>query len=402
MYAPKPGRGFTSRYHEAVASRSGSWNYSDGSYGGSLSRSAIYRDSFCTVPVRTSNKVSVTPKGIWKPCAPYRIGMILERQTSGSASFSTNKGKPSEQWQGQPALGNQRILGPFVAPDGTPNGIPINSLNRLNTELLNRIGSRKASYGEAIAEGQKTARHLAGTFSQLAHAALAAKRKDFRGVAKALGLRSGGRNPAKSWLEYQYAWRPLIGDIFATATLFQDGLRKRNQLMRTARVLKDYHTQSSPNHASQYRAGGNSSVRYTGVCFYRINDSSLATMSEIGLINPLEVAWAVMPYSFVIDWMIPIGNLLEAMTAAVGCDFVDGYYGVKSQSSYWTEPYISPGVWWSDPGTYRVSMRTETLSEGYARTKMTSFPMPGLYVKNPFSLSHVTSALALLTQLRRG
>lgn len=402
MYAPKPSRGYLSRYHEASASRVGSWNYSDGRYGGPLSQSATYQDSFCTIPVRTSNKISISPKGIWKPCAPYRIGLILERQTSGSASYSTSKGTPSEKWQGQPALGNQRIFGPYVAPDGTPNGIPINVLNRLNTELLNKIGSRKASYGEAIAEGQKTARHLADSFSQLARAALAARRGNFPAVAKALGLRSGGRNPASSWLEYQYAWRPLIGDIYATALLFQDGLRKKNQLMRTARVLKEYHTLSRPTHTSQFRAGGNSSVRYAAVCFYRVNDSSLATMSELGLINPLEIAWAVTPHSFVIDWMIPVGNLLEAMTAAIGCDFIDGYYGVKTSSSYWAEPRISPAVWWSDPGTYQVSMRTETLTEGYARTKMTNFPIPGLYVKNPFSLSHVTSALALLTQLRRG
>ena len=108
-----------------------------------------------------------------------------------------------------------------------------------------------------------------------------------------------------------------------------------------------------------------------------------------------------MPYSFVVDWFLPIGNFLEALTAPVGVDFIDGAYSISFQGRY-SNHYrpaltVGPG-WWHEPvGEFR----TDTEFNSYYREKLNSFPTPGLYFKSPFSTTHVTSAVALLRQLLR-
>jgi hypothetical protein len=48
------------------------------------------------------------------------------------------------------------------------------------------------------------------------------------------------------------------------------------------------------------------------------------TLASLGLTNLASVGWEVMPYSFVIDWAVPVGNWLNLQDADTGLEYVQG------------------------------------------------------------------------------
>lgn len=58
----------------------------------------------------------------------------------------------------------------------------------------------------------------------------------------------------------------------------------------------------------------------------------LTTASRLGLTNAPYVLWDSVPLSFVLDWVLPIGNYLNAWDATLGMKFKGAHYGIiKSQ-----------------------------------------------------------------------
>jgi hypothetical protein len=134
----------------------------------------------------------------------------------------------------------------------------------------------------------------------------------------------------------------------------------------------------------------------TGVC-YRISSPPLKSLASVGISNPLLLAWELVPYSFVVDWFLPIGNYLESLDATNGLTFESGYVTVLEKTV---------GTIFHDANTSQSGTRFYYANEMESynnircqRTVLGSFPqMPYPTFKNPLSSSHVASALALLLQ----
>lgn len=288
-----------------------------------------------------------------------------------------------------------------VFPLGMDDAIPPNMLARINTELLLKVGDRKVNYGEAIAEGRETVHMLVKSASTLLRGVLAARKGQWARLPKIFGVQKAdlrsGMSESDKWLAYQYGWAPLMSDVYDSYNLFKEGLRRSPQLLSATRSITSSSSLRFRDTVDYKAASGRLQERFTAKCFYRLRDSDIDAFHRLGLINPLEVAWAVVPFSFVIDWFLPVGSVLEALTARVGVSFVDGYYGTRRESIVLVDP-----IWdsWTEP-LYRSSTKVRTEMFCYSRSKMKSLPWPSPYVKNPFSTSHVTSALALLRQLWR-
>lgn len=110
---------------------------------------------------------------------------------------------------------------------------------------------------------------------------------------------------------------------------------------------------------------------------------------SFGLINPAVLAWELIPFSFVVDWFAPIGNTLDALDAGVGVQFLSGTR---------TDHISGQGQvqWAGNQGGLMIqTFRYKSLR----RYTYGSFPIPRFYLKNPFSGSHVATALALFRNL---
>jgi hypothetical protein len=119
---------------------------------------------------------------------------------------------------------------------------------------------------------------------------------------------------------------------------------------------------------------------------YLIKDKDLKLLSQVGISNPLLLAWELVPYSFVIDWLIPVGDYLGRLDSLNGVsDLTIG------KSVMWETDTI--GDVRSFPGAvrdYRFSTNRSTSS---------SIPIPNLAYRPSTSMTAVANGVALLRQL---
>jgi len=200
------------------------------------------------------------------------------------------------------------------------------------------------------------------------------------------------------WLEYQYGWLPLMGDIYDAHQLLQKGFREKAQIASSIRVLQDeYHLRRDYSNFLGFDEV-TSNATYVAKVFYKVDDTQLSRLGQMGLVNPASVAWELVPFSFVVDWFLPVGQYIEAMSATNGVTFIDGYYGVRCEGTYSScQPNNPPA---DQTNVSDTRLQTNAIF-GYTREKMTGFPSPALFLKSPFSTGHALNALALIQQLRK-
>jgi hypothetical protein len=120
-----------------------------------------------------------------------------------------------------------------------------------------------------------------------------------------------------------------------------------------------------------------------------IRDASLKQLSQLGITNPALLVWELIPYSFVIDWLIPVGDFLSSLDALVGVEnlLVGDSYIVKKKHK---RVYV------------RIDTKTTYVEEHYARFALIpDLSFPKLGYKPSKSLTAVANGVALLRQLRK-
>jgi len=266
------------------------------------------------------------------------------------------------------------------------------------TGALNDLAENQISLGASIAEGRQTIDMFAGLVSQFARAAYQAKRGNFSAIPNILGMSSRdiltGKFAANKWLEYQYGWKPLMSDI-------ADSQQKVHEVLLKDYILIGSKSTSAENVDSSDGSTGRrvlkSKISVKTQIKAKISNPALHSISSWGLINPVSIAWELVPFSFVVDWFMPVGNTLNAASAGVGLTFLGGSRMTKYLAEYaWTGSSLSgAGATVISPGlvvgkTYDVQ-----------RDIYHEFPRAKFYADTtPFSTPRVGNAAALLRQLR--
>lgn len=342
----------------------------------------------------------------WRPPKPYKRCVIQAYDRGGSVSGVyagkryTFTGEP-DNWTLWRNYNFNRILNYDHYPTWN-----LNDLFRANTEVLVKIKDQKVNYGEALAEARSTIAHLGKTAQTLLRCFLYARKGKWTKVLKELRIQKkhkfkAGKEVSGRWLELQFGWMPLMSDLLGTMELIQEGFRKDKYRFSTVREIKTPLTGNdvmSPVANSPLNHIEGSGVQITKVKIYsEVRSSELHTLTQIGLTDPLQVAWAIVPFSFVLDWFLPIGSFLEGLGATKGLDFVSGTrtLAVKFRGTAYTQ--LNPSVIKNQTGCFM----TDVAVEGMERVVLTAYPSPFLYYKSPFTTSHGLNALALFRQLTR-
>lgn len=277
----------------------------------------------------------------------------------------------------------------------------------------NKLKDMRVDLGTAFAERNATARMLGDTARRMADAARSLRRGEFRNAARALGIKGDvgkprGSNWTNHWLQLQYGWKPLLSDIYGSADALSK--RERSDWRVTAKAYRSTERRVvynrlpgfSPSTGLPTNSDGFYGVAVTrqGV-FTRIDavpDNDLTmSLTSLGVTNPLNVAWELVPYSFVVDWVLPIGSWLSSLDAMLG--YTSAYTSVSTRSeTIWTDtgasadkgsPYTFVRNDWF--GTKRLFELRRTAQAG---VPVAAFPRP----KDPRSLGHMANGLSLLAQ----
>lgn len=406
-WTPASGR----RNNEVTTMSTPKWNYNNGTgtqgvdtyvnytrtRGGTITPNYLKRKKANTLPI---NAYSMSTE------FTYDGGRVTDAWSDNNPSCSTSGGAYQLQW-GSSAYGS--------APSGLL-AVSTSLENRAIKKLQGKTGP-SSNIAQDLWQVSQLTRMIGDTTTRLAASMRSLKKGDLPQAISSLWHTSTPRfnkrhppNPANSladnWLALQYGWKPLLSDIHGLMDSIAR-LQLASVVVYTARSSAHYDEQKvnymtlgtpgSPRIGAQITTS-TVDVRY-GIR-YQIDNHLKAFLAQTGFTNPINLAWEVLPYSFVVDWFIPIGPYLESLTAWDGLVFLDGWKStLRRTHTIWNVAY-SGKQYLLDPNDHQMISyigNCARVTTEYARVKLTAFP--GLSIpsfKNPVSGQHAANGLALL------
>lgn len=185
---------------------------------------------------------------------------------------------------------------------------------RLLAKLAEVVRGHSFDLGINIAEGRKTYEQILGNLASIGKSLVALKHGQIGDAFHHLGVPEKGwrRLRAKDisgrWLEMQYGWLPLVSQSFeagkalAAATgprvlTFSASIAQRRATYDGSQIPFLYSYPVNVSYSKRIKA-----ELYEDISLNR----------SLGLVDPLAIAWEVVPYSFVVDWFLPVGTYLSA------------------------------------------------------------------------------------------
>lgn len=356
----------------------------------SFSRSFI---GSTTVGYRAKQKVGVLIPTL--PCTDT----ILKREAVPTTSFEY--GKIAGQQVLTKIYSNRYAVRGAILPSWTGES----SLNMAWSKLRQSVMDQDLNVAVLGAEASKTSTMIYETARKLALALRALRKGNVKRVQSLLhrdlqvrdsfrkdlvrDLGVGKADIHKYWLELQYGWKPLLMDVHGAAK----ALAKTNVKHRDVfHVVKTHASSPVPfiTHFADNRVEAKGTVARTGKAWitYRIRNDGLVAANQLGLLNPALVAWELVPFSFIADWFVNIGDVLQESTAFVGLTILDSGSSTKTVTNGTTFSYDPP-----DSTRYQHTDYNRTVG---AQT------IPRLRFKsNPFSTGHILNGAALLREVTR-
>lgn len=273
----------------------------------------------------------------------------------------------------------------------------------LQGKLREAIAGSDFNMGVFLGESHQTLKLIGDSASRIYKGLKLVKRGNIVGAAYALG---GGKavkrlspraiaskTPASAWIELQYGWKPLLEDVHGAAQFLAKQLEF--PLVKTYKVQKRKRLTTTTTGGT---LGAASYGETRGQLIARLSEASVAQLS--GLLDPASVAWELLPWSFVVDWFIPIGSYLAArsLSSALTGEFVTTT--TRRVGGHFAVPKTPPGI---PPSYVYRTDRLARASRDYVdvtRTVSTSLSVPFPNLKTldkALSWQHCANAIALLT-----
>lgn len=190
---------------------------------------------------------------------------------------------------------------------------------RLLNKLAEQVRGHSFDLGVNIAEASKSYGTIVSNVRSIGSALYSLKKGRISDALRALGSgrarpRGGGIRPLRSkdlsgrWLETQYAFMPMVSQSYEAAKALEAVTKPRVLTFSVGSSTKRKTIEGSdtlPNFSMPFY------LTYTKRLRAELYES-MSTARSLGLLNPAEIAWEVVPYSFVVDWFLPIGSYISA------------------------------------------------------------------------------------------
>lgn len=303
-------------------------------------------------------------------------------------------------------------FGSFLQLSPTFTGDLNNALTEAKVKAMLDLANGKANMGETLATSKQTLNLFLDTAADLMKIARDIRRGRVYKQVKHLNVkklkalaRSGDipRSVANRWLQFWFGWKPLVSDAYGLYETFVGSMSKPALLVHgraSSKIEEDLFVEEVEDLSSSLGTTYNFLDRFRidvrcNVTARVNNADYLRTINSVGLLNPAQTAWELIPFSFVVDWFLPVGKVLEAMSAPAGLSFVGGHTTIRHirRSSATVAPSKRRG---SSPPFVEVD------SFGFKRTVLTGFPRPALYARSFHkSATRFATVAALLVQLTK-
>jgi len=295
----------------------------------------------------------------------------------------------------------------FISVDHGPfNYIPSstwedNARSMAEVKALNRLQQHAAGLGSDLVQARQAVDMFADLVKRTASLIESVRHFNPEPFLTAMGLsrkqisKSRGTSFANLWLEYSYGWKPFVSDMFEAQQAVLHWLGKNLIVKATAKAAwsGDDHF---PYGGATWKWSLKSEFRVKLLAL--VSSPLWANLNQLGLVNPAAIAWDVVPWSFVLDWFVPVQDVLQACTALVGLTPLGGF---TTNRRDWVLS-ASQVVTYDGYSGIESSGQYQEIGADFSRNAYTQFPLPSLYANpNPYSTERALNAIALVKQLQR-
>lgn len=224
-------------------------------------------------------------------------------------------------------------------------------------------------------------------------------------------------NVANYVLETKYGWMPLLSDVKSAcekiAKLVVDTpipLKIRARANGNSDSASNGYLTDPPETSASWYLFNKDKVRIQYTLRYAFTSEYLAQAASLGLTNPASVIWETVPYSFIIDWFIPVGKYLESLSAFTGLNFqscvVSAVRECESRYSHTGQPVEEVFAYWFPQGIPTQYVKRRVSSTGgvyrykfhsFLRSVLDDFPSPRLSMSSQeFTWGRAAVVAALL------
>lgn len=161
-----------------------------------------------------------------------------------------------------------------------------------------------------------------------------------------ISLRNLGKLPknlADAWLEYRYGWTPLVHDLADIQSALVKIQRGMSWIAKGHQEGDDSIVSSTGSQITtsclRYQVKTISKIQYGAYAAFRMD--AIASVQ----IDPIVTAWELIPFSFMIDWILDIGATVSALSPFANGDLVSSGYVARVQSEC---EFVNASVYYGD------------------------------------------------------
>lgn len=285
---------------------------------------------------------------------------------------------------------NTNSLYEYTRHGGVPPAMrPV--VNQAYERFKEKAIGENASIGVFAAEMQESLGMIQNRALTMYKAARALRKGDLGDMASHLGVRVKRKhkgfkprpeNAAETWLEYWFGWSPFINDFYSVGEVMTQPVPGG----KYAGTAKSPWYLSGESRVWKIHGSGSFVAKVGGEVY--LENPNQFLMQQLGLVNPAQVVWELIPFSFLVDWVTDFGSFLGSYSDFFGCSVRNAYYTTLLQfhdEHREKSPFVS--------GVSEVT--------GYAMYRKTGLyrPMPNTQITANLgqSLTRTATAVSLLT-----
>lgn len=220
-------------------------------------------------------------------------------------------------------------------------------LNEALIDALKKLKDQKFNAGVAIAEAEGLARMGKDIMDNVSNVRRALRSKDYKRAYDQFRKRNGfqswdswkekyGRSldraekastVPKSWLYYHFGFKPTVQDM---ANAQEDWFRRhavpgennfRGSVMGSAKFIVNKEFESDATIPRALQMVMKASQRMRVFLSVQLQDAFHARLAQMGATNVPEAAWNAVPYSWLVDYFVSVGDWLSVLDAGLGYQF---------------------------------------------------------------------------------
>lgn len=229
--------------------------------------------------------------------------------------------------------------------------------NRL-AEKLHDKAFNSIDLGSALfAEGKESLAMMASAADHLIRGFRHFKRGEFRKVGRLMrahpewSARTLHKEAGAKWLSYNFGWAPLV-QSFAD---FHSVMHQEAFSGEAHATVRGNYLYKDPPSGYVYTIrefSGRWSV--TGRVKYKVTNPNLLLASRLGLTNPAQWLWEATPFSWVVDYMVNVGSVLDSFDNWAGVEITDSSETWYVNESHMTERHGNYWNRYSPPSEVRL------------------------------------------------